>query len=182
MFSPVGHKKVLLELERVKSPTAREELLSSIRRSDSSSVLKRSDSTGSSPGDRSPSPTDMLKRMRSRESFEVVHHSKAIKSQTLEEILQDDGELGDAARKLMEVAVRYRPERDSAVITAFNTCSLTPEEFRKLLYNAFKLSFTDGEFKRIVKVYAKDGIVDGSEFLVSFVKLGSIASYLVEPR
>lgn len=163
MFSPVGHKKVLLELERAKTPQSRKALLATI---------KRDKSPSPSPERRSESPTDVLSRMRSRESFEVVKHSKAIKTQNLEEMIQDEGELGDAARKLMETAIRYRPERDSAIITAFNTCSLTPDEFRKLLYNAFKLSFSDAEFKGVIKMYAKDGIVDGSEFLVSFVKLG----------
>lgn len=163
MFSPVGRKKVLLELDRAKTPQTRKALLSSI---------KKGGSRSPSPEARTRSPEEMLARMRSRESFEVVHHSKAMKTQTLEEMIQDDGPTGDGIRKLMECAIRYRPERDSAVITAFNTCSLTPDEFKKLLFNAFKLTFTDGEFKGIIKLYAKDGIVDGSEFLVSFVKLG----------
>lgn len=164
MFSPVGHKKVLLEVERAKTPQSKKALLSSINKGSSRSP--------SPEAGRARSPQDMLARMRSRESFEVVHHSKAMQTQTLEEMIQDDGEGGDAVRKLMECAIRYRPERDSAVITAFNTCSLLPDEFRKLLYNAFKLSFTEPEFKHLIKLYAKDGIVDGSEFLVSFVKLG----------
>lgn len=164
MFSPVGHKKVLLELERAKTPQTRKALLSSINKGGSRSP--------SPEAPRVRSPEEMLARMRSRESFEVVHHSKAIKTQTLEEVLQDESDTGNAVRKLMECAIRYRPERDSAVITAFNTCSLTPDEFKKLLNNAFKLHFTDAEFKGVIKLYAKDGIVDGSEFLVSFVKLG----------
>ena len=164
MFSPVGHKKVLLELERAKTPQTRKALLSSINKGGSRSP---------SPEARTRSPEEMLSRMRSRESFEVVHHSKAIKTQTLEEVIQEDSDAGSAVRKLMECAIRYRPERDSAVITAFNTCSLTPEEFKKLLFNAFKLQFTDGEFKSAVRLYSKDGIIDGSEFLVSFVKLGT---------
>ena len=165
MFSPIGNKKVLLKLERAKTPQSKKQLLDTIN--------KGGAPTSSSPNaSRSQSPTDMLSRMRSRESFEVVHHAKAIKTSTLEEVLQEDNETGNAVRKLMEAAIRYRPERDSAVITAFNTCSLTPEEFKKLLYNAFKLVFTEGEFKGLVKMYAKEGIVDGSEFLVSFVKLG----------
>jgi Ca2+-binding EF-hand superfamily protein len=169
MFSPVGNKKVLLELERAKTPQSKKNLLSSIKKGPASA----------SPIDvkaqsQQRSPQEMLARMSSRQSFDFVNHSKAMKTQSLEEWIQDDGESGDAARKLMEVAIRYRPERDSAVITAFNTCSLTPQEFRQLLINAFKLFFTDGEFKNMIRMYAKDGIVDGSEFLVSFVRLASI--------
>jgi hypothetical protein len=165
MFSPVGHKKALLVLERTTDPEAKKAILDSIK------------NPPSSPKPIQRSPSEMLSRMKSRESFEVVNRSKAIKTEHLEEMIQDEGPMGEAARKLMEVAIRYRPERDSAVMTAFNTCSLDPIEFRKLLKNAFRLTFTDPEFDGIVRMYQKDGIVDGSEFLVSFVKLGEILTH-----
>ena len=181
MFSPIGNKKALLVLDRTKDPEARKTILDSISkkpgtstgRSHGSPTLGRGTSQSRSRS-RSNSPTDTLNRMRARESFDEVKRSKAMQNEHLESMIQDDGPMGDAARKLMEIAIRYRPERDAAVMTAFNTCSLEPAEFRRLLGNAFRLSFTDAEFDSMVQMYKKDGIVDGSEFLVSFVKLGKL--------
>ena len=82
------------------------------------------------------------------------------------------------ARKITEVAIRFRRERDAVALRVFETNSLSYEEFRDHLKRSFRLIFTDKEFEAVTKLFDNDGDmnIDGSEFLVCFTKLGELRS------
>lgn len=84
--------------------------------------------------------------------------------------------MGQVCRRITEVAVRYRRERDSVALTVFNTNSLSYQEFRDHLNRSFRLRFTDEEFEAVTKLFDNDGDmnIDGSEFLVCFTKMGML--------
>ena len=164
MFSPIGKKKVLVELKRV--PKDKRE-----------SYLKKVNSPARSntaipPKDASPAKSESPKRARTP----LIQTIAAGKSATrnLEYIMQEDSVLGEVARRITEVAVRYRRERDAVALSVFNTNSLSYQEFRDHLNRSFRLKFTDEEFEAVTKLFDNDGNqnIDGSEFLVCFTKMG----------
>lgn len=161
MFSPIGRKKLLLQIQRY--PEKREELLATLK-PPPNSELKR------------PETPKVDITMASRPVTPLVNLVGAGNTSTrnLEFILEEMTPLGDVARKITEVAVRYRRERDASALIVFNTNSLTYEEFREHLKRSFRLNFSDEEFRYVIKLFDNDGdrTIDGSEFLVCFTKLG----------
>lgn len=163
MFSPIGKKKVLVELKRVPLER-REEYLKRVN-SPTKKLLNRSQS----------SPVASISPPRARTP--LIQSVGAGKSATrnLEYIMQEDSLMGEVCRRITEVAVRYRRERDSVALTVFNTNSLSYQEFRDHLYRSFRLKFSDEEFDACTKLFDNDGDqnIDGSEFLVCFTKMGN---------
>lgn len=162
MFSPIGKKKLIVELKRIPLEK-REEFLKT-------HVKPRSSSRTPSPNKdrKSTSPP----RVRTPLIQTIAAGSSATRN--LDYILQEDSLLGHVTRKLAHVAVQYRRERDAVLLTVFNSNALSYQEFRDHLTRSFRLKFTDEEFTEVIKLFDNDGDggIDGSEFLVCFTKLG----------
>jgi hypothetical protein len=169
MFSPIGKKKVLVELKRV-PPERREE------------YLRRVNSPKRSLG-RSQSSPEAGSKSPPRVRTPLIQSVAAGKSATrnLEYVMQEDSLMGQVCRRITEIAVRYRRERDAVALTVFNTNSLTYQEFRDHLNRSFRLKFTDEEFEACTKLFDNDGDqnIDGSEFLVCFTKMGKVVLMLL---
>jgi Ca2+-binding EF-hand superfamily protein len=170
MFSPIGKKKLIVELKRVPLNQREEYLKTHLK----DSLQKK---TNSSPS-RSPSPkkdkahSSSPPRVRTPLVQTIAAGSSATRN--LDYILQEETLLGEVTRKIADVAVRYRRERDAVLLTVFNSNALSYQEFRDHLNRSFRLKFTDEEFTEVIKLFDNDGDggIDGSEFLVCFTKLG----------
>lgn len=95
-------------------------------------------------------------------------------TRNLEFIVQEDSIVGEMARKITEVAIRFRRERDGVALKVFETNKLSYQEFREHLKRSFRLTFSDDEFDAVTRLFDNDNDknIDGSEFLVCFTKLG----------
>jgi hypothetical protein len=167
MFSPIGKKKLLLEIKR--HPEKREELVA---------TLKKSPNRPQSP--QAPEQQDSHQISKA-----IVPLVKSVgpgltSTRNLDYILDEDTELGNVARKITEAAIRYRRERDSSALNVFQTNSLTYDEFRQHLYRSFQLRFSDDEFTHVIKLFDnnQNENIDGSEFLVCFTKFGNLIALL----
>lgn len=172
MFSPIGRKRVLLEIKR--DPQKKEELLKTIH-SHSTHTLQATKEKEKEKG----SPEKEEKLIRSRSSSPTLYRAISAgctSTRNLEYILEEASVIGDVARKIMEVAIRYRKERDSACLTPFQQTALSYAEFRDHLKRSFRITFSEEEFDYVIKLFDNDGNghVDGSEFLICFTKLASI--------
>lgn len=197
MFSPIGKKKLLLEIKRAPEEK-RDEVIESLStklgfcRSPSMESVDtrysrklspaRSMSRGFSRGLSRGLSTDSLDSARSGRSGRGRARTPLIQTippgcsstRNLEEILDEKSLMGSVAEKIAQVAIRYRRERDSVALRPFQTNSMTYAEFREHLKRSFRLTFTDEEFDCVKQLFDNNGDsdIDGSEFLVCFTKLG----------
>lgn len=138
MFSPIGKKKVLLQQKfggdivkqlslsndegsiagggyRLDSPSGKSLGGSPSQKSMGSPTNRRLDSPGGSL-DSTHSIRDIRQKMK-----EQAPTSAIASTAKLEDALAHVGILGDVIRKIMEATSRYRPERDSVVLKAFES-------------------------------------------------------------
>jgi hypothetical protein len=190
MFSPIGKKKVLVQQKfgggegslrinigddgsvqgsRIGSPSFRS-LGSPSFRSNGSPSHKRLDSPGGS--------IDSMQSLRDiRQKLKDQAPTSAIASTVrLEEALSDVSYLGHVLRKIMEATSRYRPERDSIMLKAFESRTIDYTLFRNHLNQVFWLTFTNEEFEALINYFdpTHSGIVDGYSFMKAFVRLNGI--------
>lgn len=168
MFSPIGKKKLIVELKKIPLNKREEYLKSHIK------IKTKDRSLSPSNSITSPSKSQSPPRERTPLIQTIAAGSSATRN--LEYILQEDNLLGEVTRKIAEIAVRYRRERDAVILSVFNSNALSYEEFRDHLNRSFRLKFTDDEFKEVIRLFDNDGDggIDGSEFLVCFTKLGNL--------
>jgi len=167
MFSPIGKKKLIVELKRIPIEKREEFLKSNL-------IIKNKRNELNLSTERQQIKSESPPRERTPLVQTIAAGSSATRN--LEYILQEDNLLGEVTRKIAEVAVRYRRERDAVILSVFNSNALSYQEFRDHLNRSFRLKFTDDEFKEVIKLFDNDsdGGIDGSEFLVCFTKLASI--------
>lgn len=167
MFSPIGKKKLIVELKRIPLEKREDYIKAHLK--------SRSPPRTPSPERKSPSPP------RARTPLIQTVAAGTSATRNLDYILQEDTLLGHVTRKLAHVAVQYRRERDAVLLTVFNSNALSYHEFRDHLNRSFRLKFTDEEFTEVIKLFDNDGDggIDGSEFLVCFTKLGKSSHSLI---
>jgi hypothetical protein len=156
MFSPIGKKKILLELK-----------MGGTDPNDMAAVVKSSENSGKL--NRSPSPP---KSRSVNTNSDIVVASKS----NLEKALENDGILGNVMNRILESTVRYRPEKDGVVLKAFQTKCIDFDRFRNYLYSMFWLTFSEDEYKALVSFFDPQscGVINGYDFMIAFIKLGSI--------
>jgi hypothetical protein len=163
MFSPIGKKALIVELKR--NPDKKEEILerANLRRAKSMSPLRSARRDSGSPTSRRPR-TPLVETVGAGNSA----------TRNLEFIVQEDSIVGEMARRITEVAIRFRRERDGVALKVFETNKLSYQEFREHLKRSFRLTFSDDEFDAVTRLFDNDNDknIDGSEFLVCFTKLG----------
>eukprot|EP01038_Epipyxis_sp_PR26KG_P006779 gene6779-9286_t len=152
MFSPMGKKKLLLQMKLGKLPE--EVLKSTAKISPSKEFIKSTNN-----------------RLSATTPVAVVASSTS-----LENALLDFGATGKMMNKIMEATVRYRPERDSVMLKAFQHKSIPYELFRSNLNSVFWISLTEEEFSACCSYFDPSslGSIDGYEFMISFVRLMGI--------
>lgn len=169
MFSPVGKKKVLVQIRNAKSSgkyvDAQELIAKLCPRPKSTSPSKRIKEDGEIDIKKKKSdapPVDLYKTVAS--------------SNFLENMLTNVSEAGVAMNKILESTIQYRPEKDADVLKAFQSKEIPYSDFRRYLATIFWLSFSDIEYEEVCKIYdvSKTGSIDGYQFMVSFIQLGSI--------
>ena len=187
MFSPIGKKKLLLEIKRAPEEK-RDEVITSLStklgfmRSPSMESVdtrisrKFSPARSLSRGISTDSISSARSRGRARTPLIQTIPPGCSSTRNLEEILEEKTLLGSVAEKIAQVAIRYRRERDGVALRPFQTNSLTYAEFREHLKRSFRLTFTDEEFDCVKELFDNNGDsdIDGSEFLVCFTKLGKL--------
>lgn len=166
MFSPIGKKKILIQKKfggsisplnsRPGSPT-------------NLSLQPRS------PGSPSRSLSPDIRELRAKLK-EQVSTSVIAATSTLETALCDPGVLGDVMRSVLDATARYRPERDSITLKAFESKTIDYNLFRQSLHNAFWLTFTDEEFNALAKYFdpSSTQLIDGYSFMIAFTRLSGI--------
>lgn len=172
MFSPIGKKKLIVELKRVPASEREEYLKTHLK--DSFQKKTKSLSRSSSPNkNHEKSHSTSPPRVRTPLIPTIAAGTSATRN--LEYILQEETLLGQVTRRIADIAVRYRRERDAVLLNVFNSNALSYEEFRDHLNRSFRLKFSDEEFSEVLKLFDNNGDsgIDGSEFLVCFTKLGS---------
>jgi hypothetical protein len=180
MFSPVGKKKILIQqkfnhTDGVKTAFSKSGDEGGAHRASTSpkqmnSPNRRLDSPGGSL-DSSHSLRDIRQKLKEQAP------TSAIASNTkLEEALSDVGLVGHVVRKIMEATARYRPERDSVMLKAFESRNIEYSLFRQYLNQVFWISFTNDEFHALLQYFdpTNAGIVDGYSFMKAFVRLNGI--------
>jgi hypothetical protein len=169
MFSPIGKKKLIVELKRVPLNQREEYLKTHLK--DSYQKKPRTPSRSPSPK-KEKSHSSSPPRVRTPLVQSIAAGASATRN--LDYILQEETLLGQVTRKIADIAVRYRRERDAVLLNVFNSNALSYQEFRDHLNRSFRLKFTDEEFTEVIKLFDNDGDggIDGSEFLVCFTKLG----------
>jgi hypothetical protein len=170
MFSPVGKKKVLVQIRNAKSSgkyvDAQELIAKMCPRPKSTSPSKRIKEDGE---------IDMIKKKKTDGPTTDLYKTVA-SSSFLENMLVNESEAGLAMNKILESTIQYRPEKDADVLKAFQSKEIPYSDFRRFLATIFWLSFTDVEYEEVCKIYDvhKIGSIDGYQFMVSFIQLGSI--------
>jgi hypothetical protein len=167
MFSPIGKKKQLLQHKfGGGSPP---------------SSKPGSPTHALSPSKRAATPTGNLEDTQNlrelRQKLSLQAPTSAIASTNrLEDALSDVGLLGVVIKKIMEGTARYRPERDSVLLKAFESRTIDYTLFRQYLNTAFWLTFTNDEFQVLVQYFDPTGagILDGYSFMKAFVRLSAI--------
>jgi hypothetical protein len=80
--------------------------------------------------------------------------------------------------KLMDATIRYNPERDRLLLTTFECKQMDYETFRTSLQTSFNISFSPLEFAQLLKLLDmgrnNSGYVDGTNFIVLFIKLNNL--------
>ena len=167
MFSPIGKKALIVELKR--NPDNRDQILERVNQKRHGSPPKSARRESNSPTRRPRTP--------------LVESIGAGKSATrnLEFIVQEESTMGEMARKITEVAIRFRRERDGVALKVFETNKLSYQEFREHLKRSFRLVFSDMEFEAVTMLFDndQDKNIDGSEFLVCFTKLGKVKCFSI---
>jgi hypothetical protein len=182
MFSPIGKKKVLIqqkfggEIAPLKINTAADE-----------NAVQGTSRMGSptgrwmSPHKRLESPGGSLDSTQSlrdiRQKLKEQAPTSAIASGLrLDEALSDPGHLGQCLRKIMEATARYRPERDSILLKAFESRTIDYHFFRHHLNQVFWLTFPNEQFEALINYFdpTHAGLVDGYSFMKAFVRLSGI--------
>jgi hypothetical protein len=167
MFSPIGKKALIVELKR--NPDKRDDILERANNKRHGSPPKSTSSPDAKGRNGSRSPS-----RRPRTPLVETIGAGNSATRNLEFIVQEDSVVGEVARRITEVAIRFRRERDGIALEVFQTSKLAYEEFREHLKRSFRLVFTDVEFAACCKIFDNDNDknIDGSEFLVCFTKLG----------
>ena len=95
----------------------------------------------------------------------------------LNSFLENKGMTGTVMRRILDGTQNYRPEREmTRTAKVFETAELSYELFRKALHNLYQLNFTDEEFSHVKQIFDEhgQGCINGYQFMVAFVQLGSI--------
>lgn len=160
MFSPVGKKKILLELK-----------MGGTDPNEMGTIVKKK---LSSPSNNDAKPRKDISPPRSRSPNKVV--DSIASTANLETALSNGGTLGVVMNKILHSTSRYRPEKDAVVLKAFQSKCIDYERFRSYLYSVFLLGFTDEEFKVFLEFFDPNsvGVLNGYDFMIAFIKLGGI--------
>jgi hypothetical protein len=177
MFSPLGKKKLLLQIKRAKEQGL-----------DTTHLVSPDKNEGSDEDSEDEKPLNPLERERKDKNMRIVElasqgdrvfiKGNVTSTKNLVRLLNlDDDPLTVAVMyKLLNSTVRYNPERDRVVLKAFESKQIDYDLFRSYLHSAFWLVFTDQEFAHLTKIFDKDGTkyFDGYQFMIAFIKLNSL--------
>jgi len=161
MFSPVGKKKILLQLKM--GGTDPNMMASEVYKKLGSPLDKQS-----AKNDNIVSPPRNISPLKIVDSI--------ASNTNLESALSDGGVLGVVMNKILQATARYRPEKDAVVLKAFQSKCIEYERFRSYLYSVFLLGFSDSEFKVFLEYFDSQnvGMINGYDFMISFIKLGGV--------
>jgi len=153
MFTPIGKKKILLQL---KLGAPKERILADDQESSISTKITQL--------------TDQKEQNKKQSFISVASKTN------LEEALSDIGKTGLMANKLMESTIRYKPETDADILKAFQSKNIEYNRFRQLLQSIFWITFDESEFKAFIEFFDSSsvGFIDGFDFMIAFIKLNTI--------
>lgn len=168
MFSPIGKKKILLQIKRAKEMGVKDPLAKVL-----ASLPDSPSNKSNAPSSSSPSPT---KRNPHKTPQESASGDGIMSSSKLEKLLADKGTKGAVIRRILDSTVRYNPATDTTTLKAFQSRNISYDLFRHYLHSCFWLSFTDDEYNDVLEIFdAPDvGIIDGYQFMIAFIHLGGI--------
>ena len=164
MFSPIGKKKILLQIKRAKESGHEDPLGVVMSRMGQGSPSKDSEG-GSEMG--SPGQT----KARSKRA-----EGPGISTAKIDTLIADKGMEGHVMKKLMEATTRYNPETDRITLKLFQNNAIGNTLFRDILNKAFWLTFTDIEYRTLLEIFdpRDNGVIDGYQFIIAFIRLGAI--------
>ena len=177
MFSPLGKKKLLLQIKRAKEQGL-----------DTTHLLSPEKNDGSDEDSEDDENLNQLERERRDKNIRIKElasqgdrvfiKGNVTSTKNLVRLLNadDDPLTVTVMYKVLNSTVRYNPERDRVVLKAFESKQIDYDLFRSYLHSAFWLSFTDEEFAHLTKIFDKDGTkyFDGYQFMIAFIKMNSL--------
>jgi hypothetical protein len=171
---PAGKKKLLHQLQRAQNPRVRRQLLASLANSGSS----RAQQPASSPHAR---PSRLGSGAKETDPFSSSSNVDSITAKDVWQYKDNeslDPEIRSAANKLIRAAYRFRWDRDGWLSRALEAPNLSHSEFRQLIDKVLDLRFHDTEFAKLALWFSTAGVIDGTRFLNTFIKLGSDCAVL----
>ena len=159
MFSPMGKKKLLLQQK-----------FGSSGHINTNSPISPTMITSS----RSHTAQDTGQDSPTNEKVDL--YSSVASSSNLKKALEDPGVLGKIMNTVLSSTSRYRPNRDTIVLKAFESKCIEYKQFRFNLHSAFWLKFDDAEFKVLCEYFdpPNSGLIDGYSFMIAFTRLSAI--------
>ncbi len=174
MFSPIGVKRQMLQnFQRAQQLGVEVEEVTRANPFDKESFIRSQSRLGSFESFSGEDKDDETRPARKRRPKKKKYLTQ---NELHNKFKKDDGVLGRAVRKLTTAAVKFRKDRDGALLQCFETRSLNYEEFRLMLKKVFRLEFTDEEYEAAFNLFDTDKSrdIDGTEFLVYFTHLATI--------
>ena len=170
MFSPVGKKKLLLQIKRAKEQGRDKDVQALVQQAQALSPnLDLIDYSKPPP---KPNRGDDFGSME----FSAGNgKTNVVSTSNLVSYLMHEGDVGAAFHRLLHATSRYRPE-DRIVLRMFESKKIEYSLFRQYLQTAFWLSFEEREWEALKGVLDKPGtgFIDGYQFMIGFIKLGGI--------
>lgn len=168
MFSPIGKKKVLLQIKRAKEMGHKDPLGRVM------ALLEKNSPDKHKSSDSSPSPTKRRNADGGSPDKKVM--DGVMSSSRLDKLLKDQGVAGVVTRRILDSTVRYNPATDTVVLKAFQSRNIAYDLFRHYLHSSFWLSFTDDEYEAVLQIFdpSDKGCVDGYQFMIAFIRLGGM--------
>ena len=153
MFSPVGKKKLLLQMK-----------MGGVDADDMASELAKT--SPSKKGKGSSDESSPEKKDRTRVPLAGPTDSVASTTSLLAS-LASPGVPGIVMTRVLDATVRYRPDTDSHVLKAFHSKQIEHARFRGLLQSIFWLTFNDEEYTSLMEYFDPydSKAVDGYQFI-----------------
>lgn len=160
MFSPVGKKKILLQIKRAKEAGIDDPLAHALKVT----------GTGS-PGGNSETESEAGSPSRRTQERGVTMTTSKI-----DKLLEDKGIDGQVTKKLMEATKRYDPATDKVTLKLFQNKSIDSDLMRDIISKAFWLTFSDVEYRAFLDIFDPhdNGAIDGYQFMIAFIRLAAI--------
>ena len=181
MFTPFGKQKLLLQIKLAEDRGVADPLAAVLKANNNDAPSRPGSSSQQAAGSRPASSSSSSRRQRGR-SAESVRVDAAggagevISTSKLLSLLRDPGVDGEIMQRVLESTVRYRPDKDSIVLRAFQSKNIEYVFFRHFLREAFLLTFSDEEYEHLTRIFDSSdaGVIDGYSFMIAFIRLGGI--------